>query len=119
MFTQHNQHETLNLKAGDKAYYLVDEVYGFFDLVTITGLCEEGHGYSAISPWCAANYPPKEEGETPGSIHTCNNTLCKTKREAHAEALKLLKKSRKHAAEEQAKWSRTVQLIDHRLAGGK
>lgn len=127
MFTQKNQHE-LGLKAGDKAYFLVDETYGVFDLVTIVGDCKEGHGYSAISPWWAENYPPREDSpwtepgeppEVPGSIHTCNDTLFKTKREARAETIRLLRKSRKRFAEEQAKLCRSIQYIDYILRKGK
>ena len=127
MFTQQKQHETLNLKAGDTAYFLVDETYGVFDLITITGECEEGHGYTAISPWWAKNYPPKEndpfsEGEEPtipGSIHTCNNLLLKTKREARAERIRLLGASRKRFVKEQALLCRSIQYIDYLLSGGK
>jgi hypothetical protein len=50
MFADNNQRERLQLKVGDKAYFLYNETYGIFDLVTITGECEEGYGYQAYSP---------------------------------------------------------------------
>lgn len=115
MFTQDKQRETLKLKVGDKAYYLVDETYAIFDLVTITGDCEEGHGYSAISPYWAEHYPPKEEDDIAGAIHTCNNTLVKTKREARAEVVRILTKSRKQFVKDQSFACRSIQYIDRRL----
>lgn len=111
-----HQREDLKLKTGDTAYYLVDETYGVFDLVTILGECDEGQGYSAFSPWWVANYPPREEGDKPGHIHTCNNTLVKTKREARDETIRILQKSRKHMVQQQGAYCRGIQYIDFVLS---
>lgn len=105
------QRDNLKLKVGDKAYYLYDESYGIFDVVTITGECEEGRGYEAYSPRWAA-----EKSESDGIIHTCNSTLLKTKREARAETIRILHNYRKEMVEQQGRACRSIQYIDYVLS---
>lgn len=109
--TQWNQRELVNLKVGDKAYFIADW-WGKPDIVTITGECDEGHGYTAYSPAFAAEH----DGD--GDIHTCNGFLCKTKQEARAESLRVLRQRRKEYVESQANSTRSIQYIDYIISRG-
>jgi hypothetical protein len=112
------QREKLNLKVGDKAYFFSDFGDIVPHLVTIEGDCEEGTGYSAFDP----KWETRDENDvytvTGGSIHTCNGSLFKTKREARAEVVRLANKYRKEWAEKQAKACRVIQWLDYLLATG-
>lgn len=105
------QRERLNLKAGDRAYFIADWL-GRTDVVTITGECDEGGGYTAVSPAFAA-----EHGGD-GAVHTCNGFVAKTRREARGESLRVLRLRRRELAEQQAAASRTIAYIDHVISRG-
>jgi hypothetical protein len=67
------------LKPGQKAYMVSDTGDGTISTVTITGPCDEGPGYNAISDcdW--------------DEIHTCNFFTTASKRKAKLFAIKVCK----------------------------
>lgn len=114
MRTQWHQRQLISLKIGDKAYW-VQGTYGIPEVITITGDCEEGDGYTAHSPRYAIEYPnldPNDPEHVPGAIHTCNGFLCKTKKEARAESLRIVKALRVEYARQQAWYNKNIQYLD-------
>jgi hypothetical protein len=106
----YNQQDRLNLNSGDKAYLVVDMIWGTFDLVTIISVCEQGDGYLVNSPWWK-----KSEPSTKGNVHTCNSYLYKTKKEARINRIESLKRQREIHITEQRQLSRDIQYIDYLL----
>jgi hypothetical protein len=51
-----------------------------------------------------------------GTIHTCNNTLLKTKKEARAETVRILKTTRKRLVERSSSDNQNIRYIDYVLA---
>jgi hypothetical protein len=100
------QRKELNLTVGDKAYLIYDH-YGQPDIVTITGECEEGRGYTAYSPFFARDH----EGD--GAIHTCNGFLAKSKTIARKESLRILRILHKDLKKEQSRLNQAAQYIDY------
>jgi hypothetical protein len=108
----------MTLKPGDKVYWIFGD-WGDYEVITITGECDEGDGYTAYSPKFAAEHPepdPNDPEDVPGSIHTCNGFLCKTKKEARAESLRLARITRARYAEKQAEYTRCIQYLDWVIA---
>jgi hypothetical protein len=107
----------IDLKVGDKAYW----IFGSWDyeVITITGECDEGDGYTAHSPKFAAEHPetdPSDPEAVSGAVHTCNGFLAKTRKEARAESLRLARKLRAEYAAKQAEYSRGIQYLDWVIA---
>lgn len=121
---QWKQRQLVPLKPGEQAYFFSGwkdnwSNWGKPDLVTITGECDEGDGYTAHSPAFAAEHPEHPEDER-GCIHTCNGFLCKTRREARAKSLEIARGMRKKYAEQQAHVTQVVQYLDWIISrGGK
>lgn len=120
--TQWKQREVCPAKVGDKIYWISGN-WGKPEVITVTGECDEGSGYTAFSQRFAEEYPkgdPSDPEDTPGSIHTCNGWIAKTKKEARAESLRIARKLRVQYAAKQAEASRVVQYLDWVIArGGK
>jgi hypothetical protein len=115
---QWHQRKLVSLKPGDKAYWILGD-YGDYELITITGECYEGDGYTAFSQQFADEHPdadPTDPEYVPGAIHTCNGFLCKTLKEAKAESLRLAKITRAEYAALQAKYTRCIQYLDWVIA---
>lgn len=132
---QWKQRQLVPLKVGDKAYFFSGwksnwNNWGKPEIVTITGECDEGDGYTAWSEEYKAQYaidhPDHPDGEPdsddpdwkPGSIHTCNGWLCKTHKEARAKSVEIAKEMRKNYAEKQRHASQVVQYLDWVIARG-
>ncbi len=108
---QWHQRKLMSLQPGDKAYWINGD-WGKPEVITITGECEEGDGYTAYSPRFAAEYPPSDPEDVPGATHTCNGFLCKTRKEARAESLRIAKELRVQYAAKQAEYTQAVQYLD-------
>jgi hypothetical protein len=112
---QWHQRKLMSLKPGDKAYWISGN-WGKPEVITITGECDEGDGYTAFSQRFADEYPPKDPEDVPGSIHTCNGFLAKTHKEARAESLRIAKELRTAYAEKQAEASQVIRYLDWVIA---
>src|SRR5271170_1332291 len=114
MATQWHQRKLIDFKPGDKAYWIFGD-WPDYEVITITGECDEGDGYTAHSPKYAAEHPdpdPNDPEHVPGAIHTCNGFLCKTKKEARAETLRIVKKVRAEYAAQEAWYNKNIQYLD-------
>ena len=122
--TQWKQREVCPAKAGDKIYWIHGD-WGKPELITVTGECDDGPGYTAFSQRWADDHPdtgdPDDpEFSKPGMIHTCNGFICKTKKEARAESLKIARRMRADYAAQQSWASKVVRYLDWVIArGGK
>lgn len=113
---QWKQREVCPAKVGDKIYWIGGGDWGKPELVTITGECEDGSGYTAFSQCWADEHPnvvdPDDPDDKPGMIHTCNGFICKTKKEARAESLRIAKKLRAEYAAQQSWASKVIRYLD-------
>lgn len=113
---QWHQRKLMTLKPGDKAWWISGN-WGKPELVTITGECDEGDGYTAFSKRFAEQYPhagdPTDpDFSEPGGIHTCNGFLAKTHTEARAEALKVARNLRPVWAQKRKEAQQVVAYLD-------
>lgn len=116
---QFHQRELFPAKIGDKLFFINGGDWGKPEIITVTGECDEGDGYEAFSQSYFDKYPEHDEhGKT--NIHTCNGFICKTKKQARGESLRLLKKFREEYAAQQAEASKVIRYVDWIISrGGK
>jgi hypothetical protein len=117
---QWHQRKLVSLRPGDKAWWISGN-WGKPELVEITGECDEGDGYTAHSKRFAEQYPDKGDPSDPdfcepGSIHTCNGFICKTRQEARAESLKIARNLREQWAAKRKEAEHVVQYLDWVIA---
>jgi len=113
---QRHQRQLMALKPGDKAWWISGN-WGKPEVVTITGECDEGDGYTAYSKRFAEQYPPKgdpkdEDYDEPGSIHTCNGFLAATRQEARTESLRIARALRPVWAQKRREAQSVVAYLD-------